>query len=123
MIPSSTYVRAVSAEQVEAGSNRLRQQRGNYFARHWRGDLSLGISYWGNGFLASVVVGVAARVVAGLSVDLRTRMTLSVLILALAIGASVWHLVGVWRSASNHYDRGGRRFWAGAAKLMVLISL
>ena len=36
-------------------------KRSNYFLRHWRGELSLGVSYWANGFLANlflvVVVG------------------------------------------------------------------
>ena len=36
---------------------------------------------------------------------------------------AVWQLVGIWRSADRHPDRGGRRFWAGVAKVMVFIAV
>ena len=43
---------------------------GNYFARHWRGELSLGISYWVNGLISVVVIGVAGVAITGVvSVD------------------------------------------------------
>ena len=46
---------------------------------------------------------------------------LLLLVYALTIIASAWQLVGIWRSASNHFLRGGTRFWAGVAKVMVVL--
>jgi hypothetical protein len=96
-------------------------KRGNYFIRHWRGQLSLGVSYWVNGFLASFVVAIVAGSVAAAKADLRTYSALLLAVFALAIIASVWQGVGVWRSASNHFSRGGTHFWAGTAKVMVIL--
>ncbi|HTD17353.1 MAG TPA: SH3 domain-containing protein [Chthoniobacterales bacterium] len=96
-------------------------KRGNYLVRHWRGQLSLGVSYWINGFLATFIVGVAAAIAAGMQADLRTHAVFSLGVFALAIIASIWQGVGVWRSASNHFSRGGTHFWAGVAKVMVVL--
>jgi hypothetical protein len=37
--------------------------------------------------------------------------------------ATIWQFVGVWRSAGNHKSRGGRGFWAGAARVMVVLGV
>ena len=42
------------------------KRKGNYFVRHWRGDLSLGVSYWLNGLLAYLLVAILAGFVVGL---------------------------------------------------------
>src|SRR4051812_29410040 len=38
----------------------------NYFARHWRGELSLGRSYWANGVLANLILIVALAMASAL---------------------------------------------------------
>ncbi len=35
----------------------------------------------------------------------------------------LWQIVGIWRSASSHTEKGGRVFWAAAAKFMVVIAI
>src|SRR5262249_61684710 len=45
---------------------------------------------------------------------------LSAMILALPF-VTVWQFVGIWRSASRHTGRGGRRGWAIAAKIAVVL--
>jgi hypothetical protein len=48
---------------------------------------------------------------------------LSVVGIWFLVGAvNLWQVVGVWRSASNHPSRGGKAFWAAAAKLMIVLS-
>src|SRR5215470_18928631 len=68
--PTHTPASAVSVDQSHAGSSNerapsgtqagiavaspLAQRKRNYFIRHWRGELSLPVSYWLNGLLATV---------------------------------------------------------------------
>src|SRR4051812_14407090 len=81
----------------------------NYFVRHWQGDLSLGLSYWVNGVLGNLFLVLMATMVAtGTILDV-APLTLTAALyffdLAVAILVSVWQLVGIWRSASNHVSR------------------
>ncbi len=114
---------AAAKERVDAFKEHA-VKKANYFARHWRGQLSLGVSYWVNGILAGLLLGFATIAVQAVQkeVSLRTASALSLLLYALTILSTVWWGVGVWRSASNHFSRGGTRFWAGAAKVMVVLS-
>jgi hypothetical protein len=76
----------------------------NYFVRHWRGELSLPVSYWLNGVLGGLMIGV---IVGGLAYLIRIRddaqplMWLASLTMTWVAGAllAVWQTVGVWRSA------------------------
>ena len=83
------------------------------------------MSYWVNGVLltaAFVIVAVAfahPQVVARLESP-TTALTITGL-MAFGQLISVWQLVRIWRAADRHVSRGGRRFWAGAAKVMVLL--
>lgn len=99
-----------------------RVKQANYFIRHWRGDLSLGVSYWANGMLGTFLVLFAANMLVEMrdTVGLRLLAVLSLGLYATAILASVWQLVGVWRSASKHVSRGGSSGWATAAKVAVV---
>jgi hypothetical protein len=100
-------------------------QSQNYFARHWRGELSLPVSYWLNGTLGGIVVGAA---IAGFGTVIALHNNAQPLMWLIAIGAiwlcvlifTTWQAVGVWRSATR-YKRSGRSFWGGAAKTMVVI--
>jgi uncharacterized RDD family membrane protein YckC len=104
------------------------QGRQNYIARHWRGELSLPLSYWVNGTLGGLIaifvtgsVGVVTHR-DGEAQPMVWLMSLCAVWLLIAVLAT-WQMVGIWRSAT-HYQQGGRRFWGGAAKaLMVLAGL
>jgi hypothetical protein len=93
--------------------------------RHWRGELSLPVSYWLNGVLGGIAIAV---VMAGLGAVIAEQNDAQPLMWLTAIGASwlcvllftTWQAVGVWRSATR-YKRGGRSFWGGAAKTMMVI--
>src|SRR4051794_16526518 len=101
-------------------------RRGNYFARHWRGELPLPVSYWVNGALVSVAVTVlglrAQRTIADLN-DPRGVLALGIAVVVIGLLLPVWQFVGVWRSAGQHEERGGRRFWAVAARVMVAVGV
>lgn len=99
---------------------------GNYFARHWRGELSLGVSYWLNGLvLGNVLVALMLWTASGLSgvvENLRLLGTLGLATIVVSIAITVWGIVGIWRSAGHHVARGGKPFWAGAARLVVVLN-
>jgi hypothetical protein len=99
--------------------------RVNYLTRHWRGELSLGVSYWVNGFLANLVavLGVAILIPVENQIDLRIASALFLCVFAGIIAITVWQLVGIWRSASRHVSRGGTQAWAAIAKILVLLGV
>lgn len=102
------------------------ERSANYFVRHWRGELSLGISYWLNGALLAnavplLLLGAVRGNEASDSADLRVTALLQLgVIVATCIGF-LWSVVGTWRSAGRHVDRGGSAGWAVAAKVMVVL--
>jgi hypothetical protein len=95
--------------------------RTNYIARHWRGDLSLPVSYWINGSLLGIGYVVGARLAVAGDPSPSITYAIGLLILgALGFAMQVWQLVGTWRSADKHMERGGRRICANLAKLSVV---
>jgi hypothetical protein len=99
----------------------------NYLVRHWRGELSLPKSYWLNGFLGGLAIGVA---IVALNLAIRRDgdaqpmlwlvSLISIWIIVLLFTA--WQAVGIWRSATN-YRFAGNRFWGGAAKTLTVLGL
>jgi hypothetical protein len=98
----------------------------NYFVRHWLGELSLPKSYWVNMVLAVVAICFSAF---ALQAALQNSgvpsgpVALSAWILFgfLVLVIVAWQLVGTWRSAAQHQERGGSAFWARAAQAMVVV--
>jgi hypothetical protein len=103
--------------------------QGNFVVRHWRGDLSLPMSFWING----VLFGLVWRLVPySLLFYQRTAVlrsgtwTILGLIFCGIVAAvlTIWTIVGIWRSAGA-YD--GSAVWPTlariAAVLMAIISL
>lgn len=96
----------------------------SFVTRHWRGDFSLPVSFWATGLWSMVAVAIALRCV-GLLVAPDNHP----LIIAFAVSAgwlfaaviNLWWLFGVWRSARKHKARGGRRHWAAAARIVVIL--
>lgn len=98
----------------------------NYIVRHWRGELTLPVSYWVNGL---VLAGAAALILVKI-VDVATKGA-SLRILAFTIIGTliatilfwIWAVVGIWRSSNRHVSRGGAAGWAIMAKLMVALGV
>ncbi|MBR0757481.1 hypothetical protein JQ604_35320 [Bradyrhizobium jicamae] len=97
----------------------------NYVLRHWRGECRLPVATWVNGFLGSIlcVIALLASLIAFGTLLIEevtaTFWTLSAIFAAL-VSIMVWQCVGVWRSATR-YRSGGKRFWGGLAKCVVLL--
>src|SRR5690606_13459698 len=76
----------------------------NYFVRHWRGELSLPVSWWINGFILNLVLGgLSATLFASQEEFLSPRVILFLLFINLLI--YVWQIVGIWRSAKYYVER------------------
>lgn len=99
--------------------------RRNYLRRHWDGDLSLPITYWVNGVGSTMLVIGLGALATGLDWTDAPRMSAGVvaLVIAFAMVATVWQLVGVWRSADKHVGRGGLQVWATLAKVAVVMGV
>lgn len=99
-------------------------RRGNYFARHWRGELSLPVSYFVNGVgLSLASIALSQMVLSRIDLPPWPGLIFVAGVWLLAIALTVWQAVGIWRAAGNHIDRTGRVFWAGAARVLVTIGL
>ena len=95
----------------------------HYIRAHWRGELSLAHSYWINMVLPRVVFGVALVMLAATEIATRPSLSLVALLalnVIVIVGISIWQIVGVWRSATQHKQRTGYRFWGTAAQVMVV---
>lgn len=116
----------IDAPAIEATV--AQKSKPNYFVRHWRGDLGLGISYWLNGFLLNIavlaIVGAYVAYSKSATDDgiVKSFVILNGIILLLFI-LSAWQYVGVWRSASKSPGRGGSRLWAVLAQTMVIFGV
>lgn len=98
----------------------------DYLRAHWRGELSLGISYWINGCLLGFLLNLLGVGLEGLlaAQNLRVDWGLVALVtgqVVFLLLVSLWQVVGIWRSATNHVARSGRRFWATAAKAALIL--
>ena len=104
----------------------------NFIARNWRGEFSLGTTYWLFGFLGNLFAGVLAiAVMAAFQSDggyePRTIFATILLVWVGIVTIAVWQTVGVWRSADRHIKArvllGKKSPWAGLAKLAVCFGI
>lgn len=105
--------------------NIVESRKPSYFVRHWRGDLSLPVSYWVNCVVLSLVVQGTLTLARG-GVDLTDWPQLlgagMVLLWIAILLISVWQIVGTWRAAGSYRRRGGARLWAGATRVMLVLA-
>ncbi len=97
-----------------------------YVNKHWRGELSLPVSYWLNSFLANIfAVTIIVIIGAYMEHSLNPFLILSglVFIYSMLMAITVWQVTGTWRSADNHKERTGRKGWAIAAQIMIILGV
>jgi hypothetical protein len=120
--PSTSLGASVSAPPTPGN---LRQ---NYFARHWRGELPLYVSYWLNGVGGYIIVTVVVTIVAVIPM-LKEEFApawalLSVaLVWLISLAAVNWQVVGAWKSATNHQIQNPRNAWGAVAKVSLAIAV
>ena len=99
----------------------------NYLVQHWRGELPLPVSYWLNGTVSGLVVGL---VIGGMAYlinwqgDAEPVVWLSTLIASWILAAllTIWQAVGTWRAAIR-YRQSGKDFWGGVAQMLTVAGL
>jgi hypothetical protein len=128
VLDPSTFEEPEIIPEVPLDPNR----RNNFIARYWRGEYSLGVSYWLFGLIGNIAVSV---IVAGIVSLFRTergyepRAILGsiVCVWLVIILFIVWQVAGVWRSANRLIARrqavGKRAGWATVAKVVVVLGL
>jgi hypothetical protein len=98
----------------------------SYITRHWRGELSLPVSYWVNNTLLSIalmalLLSAPWRQFVEKSPRLYSAAIVGVWILLFVV--TLWQAVGTWRSANTYVGAGKGRLWANAAKIALLIGI
>ena len=98
---------------------------GSYFARHWRGELSLPRSYWLNNFLvATPLAMLLTGLMSWISVKGDSLQVSAIVVLVgfpLLLSLDVWCLVGAWRSAANYLRDQGSLLWGWLARISLVL--
>lgn len=97
-------------EQYQPGSTELAAEpmyedpAENYFVRHWRGQLTLPLSYWVNNWGATALCWglllAANKFLPDVSLRMQSSVVLALHGVILIVGS--WCAVGVWRSSKYH---------------------
>ena len=97
-----------------------------YILKHWRGQLSLAISFWVNIILINVGIRIFEVWVTEAPLFenpvLASQFTITYTFLTLAI-VYPWQIIGLWRSANRHEEEKKRELWPGAVKILVVLGL
>lgn len=124
--PVDSHAMPPSLRLVQADApRRAVSMPASYFARHWRGDLSLVASFWVNGCFGYVLIAVVnAFILASSNIGEKFRPGLALaaagatwLVTAAAV---TWLVTGAWRSATRHQRTPGGGYWAGITKLVLI---
>lgn len=123
---------SVRAEYPAQPAPPTRRKAQNFIARHWRGELSLPVSYWLISFAANVCGTLAVIVLTTTFTPNDGYEPAGILVLLGAIWAIllvllVWQIVGLWRSAERRAEEQFKlrrsAFWARAAQFMAVIGV
>ncbi len=109
-------------DHLSADISSVRSDPVKYITRHWRGDLSLPVSYWVNGQLFGIGYRLGAFFIFDHPDPSISYALLSLLIvIVIGLGMQVWQSVGIWRSADKYIQRGKRHIWAYLAQIAVVL--
>jgi hypothetical protein len=129
---SAPLFHLVAATETDRATARLPERaslntrRDSYYARHWRGELSLPVSFWINGnFISLALVAFVMAVAATDAVNEMPRWFAAggVAYWLLLAVMTVWQLVGVWRSAGKYLAAGKSKCWGRSALAMVTLGI
>ncbi|MBN2285885.1 MAG: hypothetical protein JXI43_05515 [Tissierellales bacterium] len=106
--------------------NNYQTSKGNYFKRHWRGELPLALSFWINLFLVNLLIQFIiawyddACPIANPVISARIAIIFNVLRFFVVYP---WQIVGTWRSCVNHIDKYRKYFWSRTAQTLIVIGV
>ncbi|WP_316367554.1 hypothetical protein [Candidatus Thiodiazotropha sp. CDECU1] len=97
-----------------------------YILKHWRGELSLAISFWINVFLINLGIRIfEVWLTEATPIEnpvVASQVTIAYVFTALAV-VYPWQIIGLWRSANRHIEEMKKGFWPGAVKVLVILGL
>jgi hypothetical protein len=104
----------------------LEGERSSYITRHWKGELSLPVSYWVNNTVLSIAIMALLltapwREFVEKSPRVYSAAIVGVWVLLLLV--TLWQAIGTWRSADAYVRAGKPTFWAHAARIALIIGL
>ena len=75
------------------------------------------------GYLLPALLLIGYSLVNPLRHHLRANAFVALILTALQLGCWLWVVVGIFRSANRHTERGGKLLWANAARVVMCISV
>ncbi len=98
----------------------------NYIRKHWRGELSLSVSFWVNVFLLNIAILLFENLLTQNTIiehpQVDARVTLIFISIALLV-VYPWQLIGLWRSCNHHVEKTGKGYWARSAQVLIVLGL
>ena len=98
----------------------------NYICKHWRGELSLAVSFWINVFLLNIVIRLFETLLTQNSLithpQIASRVTIIYIVLALGL-VYPWQIIGLWRTCNRHIEITGTRFWSRFAQVLAIFGV
>ncbi len=97
-----------------------------YIKKHWRGELSLPVSYWLNAFLGNIVAFTLVSIITASIEDSFSPVLILLALIStysLVFAILVWQVTGTWRSAENYKNKTGTKGWAIAAQVMLVLAV
>lgn len=112
---SASEVPPLGTQMVE---RELERGPAAFIAAAWQGQFGLPRTYWVGGVVGGLVwTGVFAFLAANAESNLNFAW-LTILLFPVWLAYTIMVLIGIWRAATNYT---GPRFWAGWAKLVVVL--
>lgn len=99
----------------------------NFIKRHWNGEISLPIAYWGIGtflgFSIILLTSLLIEVIEPLTPSITYSSWLVLLFYPFLWLVLLWIYVGIWKSATNYIAAGSSKTWGYLSKIAVVIAL
>lgn len=96
----------------------------NYLRKHWRGELSLAVSFWINIFLINIAIKFFDTWLTQNSPIEHPVISARVTVIFTFIALSIiypWQIVGMWRTCNRHVKENGKVIWARTAQVLVVL--
>jgi hypothetical protein len=94
----------------------------DYFVNHWKGKLSLPVSYWVNIVILNIIFFYVTESIA-IRIKHPYRIIDFILISSVIYYFTIylWQIIGNWR-CSKRYINDGKKFWASIVRIILIIS-
>ncbi len=122
-LPSS---KQKSLNEIPEVIERNQSPKISYIRKHWRGQLSLAVSFWINLFLLNIVILLFWTLLGYSDILKNPVISARVIIIFAAFVFLIvypWQIIGLWRSCNRHIEIHGKHFWARTAQVLVVLGI